>query len=115
MSFTTSSSFEEKRKFPRVEVRWPVTLVTEKRSFGGEARNISADGVFILFRNSIENLALNDNYLLLMYPANERLQLMAKPIWSNPDTPPGMGLCFVEISQGDRELLREAIEKHAGE
>ena len=92
-----------------------MALITEKRSFGGEARNISADGVFILFRNSIENLALNDNYLLVMYPANERIQVMAKPIWSNPDTPPGMGLCFVEISEADRELLQEAIQRYAGE
>jgi hypothetical protein len=108
----TLSGFVEKRKLPRIEVRWPVALITQKGSVEGEARNISVDGVFILFKHSIENLALNDTYLLLMDPAGEKIEVMGKLVWSNVDIPPGMGFCFVEVSEGDRERLREAIQKY---
>lgn len=109
------SAFVEKRKLPRIEVRWPVSVITEKGSVKGEARNISADGVYILFKHPIENLALNETYLLLIDAAGQIVEVMGKPIWFNPDIPPGMGLCFVEISEGDRESLREAIQKSADE
>ena len=109
------SGFVEKRKLPRVEVRWPVRMITEKGSLEGEARNISAGGVFILFKHSIENLALNETYLLLIDPAGAKIEVMGKPVWSNPGIPAGLGLCFVEISEGDRELLQEAIQKYAEE
>ena len=115
MRYRALSSFVEKRKSPRTEVRWPVSVITEKGSVKGEARNISSDGVYILFKHPIENLALNEIYLLLIDAAGQIIEVMGKPIWSNPDIPPGMGLCFVEISEGDRESLREAIQKSAME
>jgi PilZ domain len=115
MRYKTLSGFVEKRKFPRIEVRWPVTVITEKGSVKGEARNISAGGVYILFKHPIENLALNETHLLLMDAAGQIIEVMGKPVWSNPDIPPGMGLCFVEISEGDRKFLREAIQKSAKE
>jgi len=88
-------------------------MITEKGAIEGEARNISVQGVFILFKHSIEDLALNQTYLLLMDPAGAKIEVMGKPVWSNPGIPAGMGLCFVEISEGDLELLQEAIQKHA--
>jgi hypothetical protein len=115
MRYKTLSGFVEKRKLPRAAVRWPVTMITEKGSVKGEARNISVEGVFILFKHPIENLALNETYLLLMNAAGQIIEVMGKPVWSNTDIPPGMGLCFVEISEGDRKYLREAIQKYAEE
>jgi hypothetical protein len=115
MRYKTLSGFVEKRKLPRVEVRWPVTMITKKGSVKGEARNISAEGVYVPFKHPIENLTLNETYLLLMDAGGQIIEVMGKPIWFNPDIPPGMGLCFVEISEGDRESLREAIQKSADE
>jgi len=51
------SDFVEKRKLPRIEVRWPVTLITEKGSVEGEARNIAVERVFI---HCMERLSLSD-------------------------------------------------------
>jgi hypothetical protein len=90
-------------------------MITDKGSVKGEVRNISADGVYILFKHPIENLALNEIYLLLIDAAGQMIEVTGKPIWSNLDIPPGMGLCFVEISKGDGESLREAIQKCAME
>ena len=47
----------EKRKSPRTEVRWPVTIMTKTGAVEGEARNISVEGVFILFTHSTESLS----------------------------------------------------------
>jgi hypothetical protein len=109
------SDFEEKRKLPRIEVRWPVTMITEKGSVEGEARNITVEGVFI---HCMERLSLNETYRLLIKPSGEKIEVMGKLLWSNLDSAAdrdsllGMGFCFVKVSEGDRELLREAIQKY---
>lgn len=111
----TLNEFVEKRKLPRIEVRWPVTLVTEKGSVEGEARNITVEGVFI---HCLERLSVNDTYRLLLKPAGEPIEVIGKLLWSNLDSAgdrdilPGMGFCFVKVGEGDRELLRQAIEKY---
>lgn len=109
------SDFVEKRKLPRIEVQWPVTLVTEKGAVEGEARNITVEGVFI---HCLERLTVNETYRLVIKPAGERIEVMGKLLWSNLDSAadrdvlPGMGFCFVKVGEGDRELLRQAIQKY---
>ncbi len=109
------SDFVEKRKLPRIEVRWPVTMIAEKGSVEGEARNITVEGVFI---HCMERLSLNETYRLLIKPSGEKIEVMGKLLWSNLDSAAdrdslmGMGFCFVKASDGDRELLREAIQKY---
>ena len=110
------SGFVEKRKLPRIEVRWPVTMITETGSVEGEARNITVEGVFI---HCMERLSVNETYRLLIKPAGEQIEVMGKLLWSNLDGAgdrdilPGMGFCFVKVSEGDRELLRQAIQKYS--
>ncbi len=110
------SGFLEKRRLPRIEVRWPVTVITEKESVEGEARNITVEGVFI---HCMERLSVNQTYRLLIKPAGEEIEVIGKLLWSNLDSAadrdilPGMGFCFVKVSEGDRELLREAIQKYS--
>jgi hypothetical protein len=110
------SNFVEKRKLPRIEVRWPVTLMTENGAVEGEARNITIEGVFIHCK---ERLNVNETFRLLIKPAGDEIEIMGKLIWSNLDSAadreilPGMGFCFVKVNQEDRERLREAIEKYS--
>jgi PilZ domain len=110
------TDFVEKRRLPRIEVRWPVTLMTEKGAVEGEARNITIEGVFI---HCEERLSVDETYRLLIKPAGERIDVMGKLVWSNLDSAadrdilPGMGFCFVKVSEGDRDLLREAIQKYS--
>ena len=109
------SGFAEKRKLPRIEVRWPVTLITEKSSVEGEARNITVEGVFI---HCLERLTVNETYRLLIKPAGDEIEVMGKLLWSNLDGAadreclPGMGFGFVKVGEGDREHLRQAIQKY---
>jgi hypothetical protein len=93
-----------------------VTVITEKESVEGEARNITVEGVFI---HCMERLSVNQTYRLLIKPAGEEIEVIGKLLWSNLDSAtdrdilPGMGFCFVKVSEGDRELLREAIQKYS--
>lgn len=109
------SGYAEKRKLPRIEVRWPVTMITEKGSVEGEARNITVEGVFI---HCTEKLSLNETYRLEIKPGVEKIEVMGKLLWSNLESAsdrsalPGMGFCFVKVSEADRERLREAIQKY---
>lgn len=115
MEVKTSSSFVEARKLPRIEVRWPVTLMMENGSVKGEIKNISAEGVYIQFKHSFEEMPTNVAYRLLIHPPGEQIIVSGKLVWSNLDILPEMGFCFLEFSEGDRELLIEAIQKYAGE
>ena len=107
------SGFVEKRKSPRTEVRWPATIITEEGLFEGEARNISVEGVFILFTRFLGNLSSTKTYRLLMNSDGEKIVVIGKLVWSKLDILPGKGFCFLEITEGDRALLRKAIKKNA--
>ena len=47
-----------------------------------------------------------------------RIEVKGKLLWSNLESAsdrsalPGMGFCFVKVSEADRERLREAIQKY---
>jgi hypothetical protein len=51
----------ERRLQPRVEVRWPVTLLTSEGSVQGETRDISMQGAFIYCDKS---LPLSERFVL---------------------------------------------------
>jgi hypothetical protein len=101
------SDFVEKRKLPRIEVRWPVTLTTENGAVEGEARNIAIEGVFIHCR---KRLNVNETYRLLIKPAEEEIEVMAKLIWSNIESAAdrdillGMDFCFMRVSEAEPSL-----------
>jgi hypothetical protein len=103
----------ERRKLDRVEVRWPVTMITDKGSIKGEARNITVEGVYIQFNDPIRKPALNEEFSLMIQSPGKIIQVTGKVVWSNLDILPDMGFSFVKISEVHRELLREAIQKHA--
>jgi len=113
MRYRALSGSVEKRNFARIEVQWPAKIITEEGSVEGEARNISAEGVFILFTHAMGNLSPTKTYRLLMNPAGEEIVVIGKLVWSKLDILPGKGFCFVEITEGDRALLRKAIKKYA--
>jgi hypothetical protein len=85
-------------------------MITDRGAVEGEVRNVTDEGVFI---QSLEKVVLNEIYRLLMKAGEENIAMTGKLVWSNLDILPGMGFCFVEVNEEDREFLREAIRKHA--
>lgn len=106
----------ERRKQPRIEVRWPVAVFADYGTIEGETRNISVDGIAIFCD---EPLRLNELYRISISPPNHpAVGVTGKVIWSDlygiedDETTVGMGVCFVEISEEDRSFLSEVVSAH---
>ena len=102
----------ENRSYPRVEVHWPVTLVTEIGLVTGTIRNLSLAGTLIQC-SSVPHLIYS--FRLVCRP-NERQQILAtaKRIWARTHMSNGsvfhtMGIGFTYIPEHDRNLMTEAI------
>ena len=102
----------ENRSYPRVEVHWPVTLVTEIGLVTGMIRNLSLAGMLIQCA-TVPNLIYS---FRLVFKPNERQQILAtaKRIWSRTHISNGsvfhtMGVGFTYIPEHDRNLMTEAI------
>ena len=56
---------DEKRKHPRYEVSWPITVFTDEGTIEGEAVNISLEGISICCE---EPLPLKKNFRITIAP-----------------------------------------------
>lgn len=102
----------ENRRYPRVEVHWPVTLITETGLITGKALNLSLAGTLIQFPLLPDTLY---SFRLVFRPS-ERQQILAtaKRIWSKTHTGdssilPTMGVGFIYIPEHDRNMMTEVI------
>jgi hypothetical protein len=104
---------KERRKHPRISVRWPISVITDEGLIEGETRNITPEGVFI---HSQERLVENHQYqLIVRLPKHQPIVVRGRLIWSNLDEYDdnsllrGMGFSFVKVSEGDRRYLEKVI------
>lgn len=106
----------EKRKQPRIKVKWPVTIYTKKGPVKGESRNITSTGIFIHCK---EQLRPNEVCRMrIRLPRKQSVEVQGQLIWSNLDgldskgPYSGMGFSFLKCSEEDRCLLDEVISNH---
>jgi len=105
---------------PRVKVKWPVTVNTEKGSMEGVTLDLGTDGAFV---SCAKPLRLNEVFDMVITAPDQTIEVKAEVIWSNiygPDddiTPRGMGVRFLKISGKDRRAIAKAALEHlrAGE
>jgi hypothetical protein len=103
----------KKRAYPKLSERYPITVLTPGGEANGETRSLTVEGVFF---HCLERLKEGE-------VCHVKIDLPEKPIevtgwlaWSNLEsfTPehdiPGMGFCFVKISDEDRDRLGHAID-----
>ncbi|UCF01995.1 MAG: PilZ domain-containing protein [Deltaproteobacteria bacterium] len=91
---------EERRIYPRAEVRWPVSAITAEGSLEGETMNLSMMGAFICCSRP---LGLNETVALTINIPNSdhSLTVRAQVVWSNVcvsgdgKSPNGMGVRFI--------------------
>jgi hypothetical protein len=102
----------EKRKLPRMSVRWPITLYTAAGEVPGEIRDITSSGAYV---QCSERLNVNETYWLQIRIPHHELMLKGKVIWSNlvidktrKDVSHG-GISFIQIKEEDRRVLKDAI------
>lgn len=108
----------DRRHHARVEVNWPVVILTHRGATVGETINIGVDGAFIFC--PVPLLRKETPKLFILAPVRQPMSVSVEVTWSNlysseQDTPPpGMGVRFTQISDVDRQYLHEmvAISKH---
>lgn len=106
---------QEKREHPRVEVTWPVGIITSKGLIQGEIKNISRGGALIRCRELPETdepfeLSIEiPDHLLTISAAVEKVRL------NIDDRDKGfpsydLAIRFLGISMDERRVLYDAIE-----
>jgi uncharacterized protein (TIGR02266 family) len=108
---------EEKRVYPRANIKWPVKVKTDKGTIDGVTSNVTPNGVFI---HCQKPLGLNVVFEMTIDIPNSEHSITAKAevVWSNrwgPDdeiSPRGMGVRFVKISSEARKFIARAVMNH---
>jgi hypothetical protein len=102
---------EEKRKHPRVDINWPVSIETAYGTIAGEVKNISFGGAFICCKKPLQ---LRKVFRMTMIgPENEPVIATAQVAWSNANVPEekvinrGMGVRFIKMSDRHIQLVRQ--------
>ena len=115
-----SPDFVQRRTHPRVQVNWPVTMMTPEGDMDGFIENVSAGGAYIRCGTL---LAKNDLFILLiLHHDREYSWIGAEVVWidislssnGNGDIVPiGMGVRFTDITADDRRFLCEVASRHS--
>ena len=102
---------EEKRKHPRVDINWPVSIETAHGTIAAEVKNISLGGAFICCKKPLQ---LREVFRMTMIgPENEPVIATAQVAWSNANVPEekvinrGMGVRFIKMSDRHIQLVRQ--------
>ena len=95
---STKTSWEEKRRNPRVAISWQAFIEMSGQTDNVQLKDISLGGAFVV---CAEPLALNDKFKIsIRIPNRELLLLNAEVVWSNSNVPAdrvvnrGMGIRF---------------------
>ena len=108
--------FKERRKSPRIDIRWPISIQTDLGPVNGETVNISSDGVSITCEEPIpleQVLRIS-----IMPPDHQIIEVFGRITWSDlcgidaENTTVGIGLCFLEISQVDRDYFTQVVTEN---
>jgi len=103
----------EKRKAPRINVTWPITIITSQGTIEGESRNITPSGIFI---HCNKKLPEGEVYqMIIKLPNGKQIIVRGQRMWSNlngrDDTGSlvNMGFSFIKMSDEDQKVLRTVI------
>jgi hypothetical protein len=109
---------KERRKYPRHETSWPVTVTTAKGSLSGEVKNISLGGALIRCKE-ITDLSGNLNLEIRIPDSLYGISLPARTVHYHVDesdnsTPSySLGVSFIHVYGKNSALLRNAVSSLA--
>ena len=104
----------DKRRYPRVEIAWPVTVMTPYGPVGGTTQNLSVGGACIRLAETPE---LEEVFRLILRPAEQLLlPATAELVWSETffgDTSisQDMGVYFKYIANDNVKFMNNAISR----
>jgi hypothetical protein len=115
----SKTSWEEKRKHPRIAISWPGRMETSQDSMTIQLKDISAGGAFVVCASPPP---LNETFrLTINAPDYDALTLNAEVVWSNANVPEdkvinrGMGVRFIKNTDEDRSSLNHIIVSYLKE
>jgi len=103
----------EKRKAPRINVTWPITIITSQGTIEGESRNITPSGIFIHCKKKLPEDEVYQ--MIIKLPNGKQIIVRGQRVWSNlngrDDTGSlvNMGFSFIKMSDEDQKVLRTVI------
>jgi len=104
---------DERRGMSRINVTWPITVITDKGMIEGESVNITPAGVFVRSKNVLKE---NETYqMIIKLPNKKQVVVKGKLVWSNlngeerSEAFSSMGFSFVKVGEEDQRLLRAVI------
>jgi hypothetical protein len=103
----------EKRKAPRINVTWPITIITSQGTIEGESRNITPSGIFIHCKKKLPEDEVYQ--MIIKLPNGKQIIVRGQRMWSNlngrDDTGSlvNMGFSFIKMSDEDQKVLRTVI------
>ena len=100
---------EDRRIYPRAEIRWPVTIESARGTFEANLRNLGIGGAYI---HCDETPDLGERIsLTIRPPESSPLKVIAEVIWAGKVLALGMGVRFVEMSDEDRQFISDAVSR----
>jgi uncharacterized protein (TIGR02266 family) len=106
---------KQRRKHPRANINWPVSMETSNGTIVAEVKDISLGGAFICCE---QPLPLGEVFYLTMTgPDNEPVTATAEVVWSNVNVPNekvinrGMGVRFIKMSDRHIQLMRQIFKE----
>jgi Tfp pilus assembly protein PilZ len=99
----------EKRKYPRIQVRWPVSILAADELRQGKMEDISLGGAFIRCEKPPRP---NEKVLLNYRDHSKEMQVIAQVAWTNHesegsrDKPAGIGVKFLQFLNNQRSTER---------
>jgi hypothetical protein len=103
----------ERRKAPRINVNWPITIITSQGTIEGESRNITPSGIFIHCKKKLPEDEVYQ--MIIKLPNGKQIIVKGQMMWSNLNGREDMGALvdmgffFIKMSNKDQKALRTVI------
>lgn len=97
-------SEKEENRYPRVEVKWPVTICSTRGHEVGVTKNISFGGVYI----ECPEVPARDEifWMAIKPPERSPLEVTVEVVWIDTQ---GIGVRFIDISEKDQRFLYRLV------
>jgi Tfp pilus assembly protein PilZ len=106
----------ERRLQPRIEIRWPVTVLTMHKTIEGEIHNLSPSGAFISCK--VVPPMESSFFIIIKPPERQTISVAGKVVWSTTlqtdenNASLGVGVQFTNITPGDLRFLTQLVKTH---
>ena len=102
---------DQRRKNLRINIAWPVVVITPNGILDGETQNLSLGGAALRCRQVPD---LSDSFRVVLKPSERKILLAtAEIIWSDicidKTTSCAMGVRFTFMLDNDRQFINDAI------